>query len=101
MGSVIFKSGRILSFGYNTFRHSSIPSQYKKFDHTLHAEQAALMGVNWEKLRGCSILVIRMNISGNLSLGYPCEYCMESIRHVGIKFLYYSNRKSEIVRERV
>lgn len=101
IGSVIFKGSRIFSSGHNSFRSSTIPIKYKRFEHTLHAEQSALNGVNWETLKGASILVIRYNTSGNMSLGYPCKYCMESIKHVGIKFLYYSTRKGEIKKEKL
>ena len=101
MGAVIFKGSRIFSSGHNSFRSSTIPVKYKRFFHTLHAEQAALQGINWESIKGSSILVIRVNQSGSISMSYPCKYCIESIRYVGIKYLYYSNRKGEIKKEKV
>ena len=103
IGSVIFKGSRIISSGYNQFRSSRIPLQYKKFEDTLHAEQSALSNakISWEKLKNCSILVMRTNASGNLSLSYPCNFCMESIVYSGIKWLYYSDRKGQIVKERI
>lgn len=101
MGAVIFKGSRIISSGHNQFRNSPFPAKYKKFVHTLHAEQAALLGVDWEKLKGSSILVMRSNLSGNFSLAYPCEHCYNSILYIGIKWLYYTNRKGEIVREKI
>lgn len=101
MGAVIFKGSRILSYGHNGFRSSTIPLKYKKFEHTVHAEQSALNGVNWKTLKNASILVMRMNISGNISMAYPCDYCKDSIRYVGIKHLYYSNRNGEIIKEKI
>lgn len=101
MGAVVFKGSRIISSGHNQFRSSNIPSQYKKFDDTLHAEQAAILGVEWKRMKNSSILVMRMNQSGNISMAYPCNYCYESIVYIGIKWIYYTNRQGEIVREKV
>lgn len=101
LGAVIFKSSRIISSGHNSFRSNSIPFKYRKWEDSLHAEQCALLGVDWQKLKNSSILVMRTNNSGNLSLSYPCEYCIDSLKYVGIKWLYYSNRKGEIIRERI
>ena len=101
LGAVIFKGSRIISSGYNQFRYSSIPVRYRKVERTLHAEQAALLGIDWTTLKNASILVLRSNNSGNLSMAFPCEYCYESLSYVGIKWIYYSNRKGEIVRKKV
>jgi len=101
MGSVIFKGSRIISSGHNSFRCSGIPITYKRFPHTLHAEQAAILGINWDRLRGSSILVVRINQSGNFSLAFPCKYCLESIIYVGIKNIFYSNRKGEIIKYKI
>ena len=102
IGAVVFKGSRIFGSGHNSYRASSIPLRYKRFPHTLHAEQAAINSVSdWSELKGSSILVIRLNKSGNISKGYPCHYCLQTIKHVGIKNLFYSNRIGEIVRRRM
>lgn len=102
VAAVIFKGSRIFGSGHNSFRSSNIPLKYKKWPHTLHAEQAAIYSINdWSEIKGSSILVIRANKSGNLSKGYPCKHCLNTIKYVGIKNIYYSNRQGEIVRERV
>ncbi len=103
MGAVIFKGSRILSSGFNEFRASKILPQHKRFIHTLHAEQAALVNArtNWTNFKNCSILVMRTNMSGNLSLAYPCKYCKSSLQHIGIKWVYFSDRKGQIVKEKL
>lgn len=102
MGAVVFKGSRIFASGHNCFRSSSIPNKYKKFPHTLHAEQSAIYAINnWNEIRGASILVVRVNKSGNLSKSFPCKYCLKTIKHVGIKNIYYTNRLGEIVKERI
>ena len=102
MGAVIFKGSKILSTGYNSFRSSNVPDKYKKFVDTLHAEQHAIYNMeNFDKLKNSSILIIRMNMSGNISLSFPCKYCLKSIKYFGIKNIYYTNRKGEIIRQKI
>ena len=101
LGAVIFKGSRIISEGYNKFRSFGIPSMYKKFPFTLHAEQDCINNVDWKKLKGKSILVIRINKNEELLLAHPCEYCMNTIKHVGIKCIYYSDNNGDIIREKV
>lgn len=102
IGAVVFKGSRIFGSGHNSYRSSSIPMKYKRFSHTLHAEQAAIKNTtNWEDLRGSSIIVIRINKSGNISKSYPCEYCMRTILFVGIKKLYFFDRKGKMIIRRI
>ena len=102
IGAVIFKGGKIFSSGHNCFRSSNIPDKYKKYFHTLHAEQSAIYSTsNWENLKDTSILVIRVNCSGNLSRSFPCKYCLDTIKLVGIKNIYFSDRDGKIKREKV
>lgn len=101
ISAIIFKGSRIISIGHSCFRMNGIPAKYKKFSHSLHAEQAAIINGKKEKMKSTSILVLRVNPSMNLSLAYPCFYCMESIKLVGIKWLYFSDRSGEIKKEKI
>lgn len=100
VGSVIFKGNRILSYGYNKKGFcGKIHPKYRNPYDSIHAEQAAIINAkDWEKLKGSSILVVRLCRSGVLSMSYPCEMCMEMIKYVGIKEIYYTNHNSEIIR---
>ena len=72
IGAVVFKGNRILSSGHNEIRSSNIPSKHKLYNNSVHAEQAALLGTDWNKLKGCSILVMRCSkTKGNLSNAKP------------------------------
>ena len=101
MGSVIFKGSRIISSGRNQFRSSNIPCKYKRRQHTLHAEQDAVRGVDWDKLNGTSVLVVRLNTSGKFSLAFPCKYCLETLKYVRMKWVYYTTRTGEIKRDKI
>ena len=100
IGAVIFKSNRIISSGHNDIRSTSqIKNKYKKFENSLHAEQAALLNVNWNKIKGCSILVLKISkTKKQLSNAKPCNICMAILHHVKIKDIYYSNEYGEIVK---
>lgn len=100
-GAVIFKNGRIINSGHNQFRSSSIPRKYKKFEDSLHAEQAAILGIDWGILKNASILVMKTNRSGNFSISFPCSYCYNSLKYVGVKWIFYTNRKGEIMKEKI
>lgn len=101
IGAVIFKGNRIFSSGYNSTRFcGKIHPKYKHYDNALHAEQQAILNCPVDKRKGSSILVLRSNPSGKMSMAKPCEMCSAFIDYVGIKNVYYSNRKGEIVMER-
>jgi deoxycytidylate deaminase len=102
IGAVIFSKNRILGSGHNDIRCNSIHPKYKNFENSLHAEQAAILSVkDWSVLKGSSIFVIRMNLTGNISMAKPCDMCMSMIKHVGIKKIYYTNRFGETILERI
>lgn len=96
VGAVVFKGKRILSFGCNDIRSSSIHNKYKEYHNSLHAEQAAVMNLDWNTLKGCSILVIRITPLGKLANSKPCPMCAKLLKHIGIKHIYYSTSKGEI-----
>lgn len=102
VGAVVFKGPRVLSAGHNKYGPCSrIHPKYRMNLTTTHAEQDALIGLNWGKIRGSEILVIRCGRDGRLLMARPCKICFNLILHVGVKAIYYSNRNGEIVREKL
>lgn len=100
IGAVVFKGKKILGSGHNEIRSSSLSMKHRKWKESLHAEQAALLNLDWNKLKGCSILVMRVSKTGKLGICRPCEMCQKIIEHVGIKNVYYTNKDGEIVLEK-
>ena len=96
VGAVIFKGKRIISSGHNGSRHCRIHPRYQDYPNSLHAEQDALIGMDWNNVRGCNIIVIRVNPSGKLAESRPCDKCYELLKYVGIKKVYYSLATGEI-----
>ena len=98
VGAVVFKGDRIISSGHNGVRSSSIHNKYKNHINSLHAEQAAVMGVNWKVLNGYSILVIKISKKNKfLSNAKPCNMCRKLLTTIGIRKIYYSDDKGQIV----
>lgn len=93
VGAVVFSGKRILGSGHNGIRSTStIHNKYKNYINSLHAEQDALRNLNWTKLKGSSILILRtsktLNVLGNAK---PCPMCLELLKHIGIRNIYYSD----------
>ena len=101
IGAVVFKNSSILGSGHNAKRGHSIHPKYQAWADSLHAEQAALLGLDWAKLKGGSILVVRITRGNNFSLARPCQTCLGLLNHVGIKKLFYTNRQGNIEFERL
>lgn len=96
IGAVIFKGSRILSSGVNSIRSSSIPNKYLRAENSLHAEQEALLNLDWTKLKGCSILIVRLGKKGSIRMAKPCPFCLKTLYHVGIKNIYHTTREGGI-----
>jgi len=100
LGCILFRSKRIIGRGYNQIRSvEQIKDKYRKWTNALHAEQAALMNIDWNKVKGCSALVLKVSkTEKKLSNAKPCPMCQAIFKHVGIKDIYYSNSDGEIVK---
>ena len=100
IGAVIFRKKAILGSGFNQIRSSQISFKHKVWNNSLHAEQHAVFSVkDWSKLKGCSILVLKVSKTlGLLSNALPCEMCLSLLNHVGIKNIYYSDEHGQIVK---
>lgn len=90
IGAVVFKNSSIISWGHNEIRSSRIHPKHKIWENSLHAEQAALIGLDWEKLNNVSIFVCRLTRSNKFAMARPCDNCMSLLRHIGIKKVYYT-----------
>lgn len=101
IGAVVFKGKRILGRGHNEIRSSTLSMKHRNWHESLHAEQAALLNLDWSTLSGCSILVLRYNKHGELGLCKPCPMCSKLIKYVGIKSVYYSDDNGQIICEKV
>jgi len=91
IGCVIFNKKKIISKGYNTPSKSikKLHPKYQRWPNSIHAEVAAIIKAKTD-LKGCDILVVRINNDDKFRLAKPCHNCMMYIEHVGIHKIYYS-----------
>lgn len=102
IGAVVFKRKRIISYGHNEAPRSArnLHPRFYKWPGSIHAEIAAILKAKTD-LRGCSILVIRINRDNKLMYSRPCKYCMMYLEYVGIKKVFYSTNSGIIADERI
>ena len=88
LGCVIVNKKQIVTLGHNDMNktHPKVPSIWK----TLHAEIHALIGVPYNKTRGCIAYVYRETYDGIPANSKPCEMCEAALRLAGIKKVYYT-----------
>lgn len=88
MGAVIWNKSFIASSGHNnpfkTHPKSNVPWK------TVHAEFAAILGVEPHHLAGASIYIHRLKRNGSPGLAKPCSYCQMLLDAVGIINVEYS-----------
>lgn len=98
VGAVIANKHKILSSGCNELRGFNIHSSKKKWENSLHAEQAAILKLlkqnKQRELVGSVIYVSRIKKDGSMGLAKPCSFCDALIRAVGIKKVVYSTETS-------
>lgn len=93
----IFKNDKILTIGNNKyFKNLSIANKIIKL--SIHAEIDALS--KHKSVKGLDILIIRVSDkSNNLKNSRPCNACIDKLKKKGIRKVYYSNDKGNIVYE--
>lgn len=93
-GSIILNST-----GYNKFITNS-----KSKISTIHAEIHSVYKYPKKDVKNMDLIVIRVNsnnINGNLKNSRPCSLCIDKLKKLGIRKVYYSNSFGNIVSEYV
>ena len=94
IGCVIFRKKNILAFGHNHILRSTkhLQSRFQRWPGSVHAEVATIISAR-TNLSKSSILVVRVNKTGQFGLSKPCKHCMSYIQFVGIRKIWYSISK--------
>lgn len=98
VGSVVILKHRIISSGCNNMKTHPLQKKYNKYRftgdsaHTCHAELVALLPLikDGVDLTDASIYVYREHKNGTTGCARPCKSCMELIKDVGIKRIFYT-----------
>ena len=101
VGAVLVYRHKIISSGYNSYTTNPLQKKYNRFrfdtDTTLHSKHAELdcllplinrRDIDFSR---ASLYVYRQHKSGELGCARPCESCLNLIKDLGIRDIYYSD----------
>jgi deoxycytidylate deaminase len=95
MGACLFRRRRILGVGHNDGNRYQGKIRTTCWQSSLHAEVSALLDAlkrhDAKKLKGASIVVVRLNRHGELRLAKPCDSCMRVLTSFEIGRIIFSN----------
>jgi len=105
IGSVMTENGKVVGNGYNSKR-----SQYcfdgKKFNHnSCHSEMAAIIDASRRTQRRrrkrsrpgkSNIYTAKVSKEGMISNSFPCFRCVQWMKEVGIRHIFYIDNNREI-----
>ena len=100
VGAVAVSGHRVISSGCNLQRTEPIQKQYNIYRFTedtpaaIHAEIACLKPLMRRKdidFKHIDLYVYRADKRGELMLARPCPSCMQFIKDLGIRNIYYTN----------
>lgn len=91
VGCVIFDKKKIISVGHNTCLKSvkKLHPKFQRWPGSVHSEVDAIIKAK-KDLKGCDMLIVRVNKKNQFRLAKPCDSCMKYIQHVGISKIFYT-----------
>ena len=91
LGAVIFRSKKILSVGFNQVhvQRRKLHPKFVNYRYNLHAEASSILNARCD-LKGCEIVVVRINRKGELRLAKSCDNCLNYLEYVQMKRVWYS-----------
>jgi len=111
IGAVVVEGNRVISTGHNSNKTSTTQYRYNVYRgitddcaciHKVHAEIAALApllnrkDIDWAHT---SIYIYREHKDGTISCAKPCKACMQLIKDLGIKKIFYSDWGGNFIKE--
>jgi deoxycytidylate deaminase len=99
--AALIKKDIIYKSAYNKFIKEIIITKEITHHITIHAEVNAICSYyNKKNVKGMDLIVIRVNKYGTeLKNSRPCNNCITKLRKLGIRKVYYSNEKGDIIYE--
>lgn len=102
--AALIDSNRIYSAGVNQYVKSiqiklKNSGEIQTHFRTIHAEISVFSKISKKTAKGLDILVIRINKNFALKNSRPCNHCIDKLRKIGIRKIFYSNKDGNIVSE--
>lgn len=96
VGCVIVRGSVPVTCGFNNMAktHPRAVGLYRY--PSIHAELAAMIGVDDEELKGATAFVARIGRDGSVRLAKPCEGCESELRRHGVKEVWYTTNTKKI-----
>lgn len=85
VGAVLFQRDRVFACGFS--HHGRFWGEDGRS--SIHAEEDCISGMRADLLRDCDLLIVRINVSGNLLPIEPCKRCMSLLARKGLRKIYY------------
>lgn len=88
-------AGKSIFVGYNKEKtHTRFANPNKHLKTSLHAELSCIINAGDKiNLVGSTIYVYRETRGGVPAIARPCEHCLNFLKNVGVKIIYYSTGK--------
>lgn len=90
IGAVLIRKGKIISKGFNKFRHARQLSKFGAWEGSLHAEVDCLKKVMFTNINNATLFVYREDKLGHIANSKPCEYCKDFMKFLKIKKVIYT-----------
>ena len=91
----LFERNKLIAVKGNSLKTHPLQLRHSPYPH-LHAESHCIIHHGLDNCADYNLLVLRVLTSGRLTMSYPCDHCLNLIRHVGIANVYYSDWNGDI-----
>lgn len=89
---VVDKRKNVLGVGFNQMERTHPKARFSNEKYPfLHAELSALLGLKHEETQGGSVYVFRQKKDGTMGNAKPCPGCMQALKDMGIRRVYFSD----------
>ena len=101
IGCIVVNKNKVISSGYNKRKTDPIQKQYNQYldyqqtlaTNFIHAEVDAMKSVKYMDLAQASIYIYRKDNNGKMAMCRPCNACMQMIKDLGIKHIFYTTEE--------
>ena len=100
LGAILVHKNSIVSVGMNSYKTHPLMAARTEWPF-LHAEQNAIIRAGLDNCEGLDLYIARVLKNNTLALSKPCKVCIELIKDVGIRNIYYSTNAKEFVNSAV
>ena len=96
LGAILVYKNSIVSVGMNSYKTHPLMAARTEWPF-LHAEQHAIIRAGVDNCEGLDLYIARVLKNNDLAMSKPCDVCIELIKDVGIKNVYYSTNAKKFV----